>query len=454
MQTRILILAANPKDTSRLRLDEEAREIEYGMRLAKHRDEFLLRHQWATRPQDIRRVMLDFEPNVVHFCGHGEGEEGIVFEDDSADTHLVSAVALSGFFKLFADVVRCVILNACFSEIQAVAIARHIPYVIGMKRAISDRAAIEFAIAFYDALCAGKSLEFAFELACNAIHMAGMPEHAIPRMVRCPGPPHEPLIPDQESTEEVEIPVVASGGQPAKRETVVRGAVLEVANLQEVLSWGWKPYDLLENVVALDYETMAGLTPEFAGEVQQWTDLYVEHPDTWRLIVERSTHRIAGYWHFVPLFESEFTKSKQGNLLDSEIRVENVRCIELPGQYDIYFIGFSIRDAYRGRNSLRLLFSALLDTFLDLARQDIYIRGVCANAYTNSGVALCRSLGMPRLCGHTVHGDIYAIEFPALFAEPIFRAYGELVSVYLRNGTLFGVGRIGTSKRRRKCKTN
>ena len=37
---KILILAANPKDTTRLRLDEEVREIKEGLRLSKKRDLF------------------------------------------------------------------------------------------------------------------------------------------------------------------------------------------------------------------------------------------------------------------------------------------------------------------------------------------------------------------------------------------------------------------------------
>lgn len=47
---KILILAANPKNTSRLRLDEELRDIEEGLRRAKHRDEFVFTQRLAVRP--------------------------------------------------------------------------------------------------------------------------------------------------------------------------------------------------------------------------------------------------------------------------------------------------------------------------------------------------------------------------------------------------------------------
>jgi hypothetical protein len=53
-----------------------------------------------------------------------------------------------------------------------------------MGREIGDKAAIEFAIAFYDALGNGESYEFAFHYACNAIGVAGIPESATPKLVK------------------------------------------------------------------------------------------------------------------------------------------------------------------------------------------------------------------------------------------------------------------------------
>jgi hypothetical protein len=181
----ILILAANPKSTEHLRLDQEVRDIENGLQQAEHRDEFVLKSQWAVRPVDVRRAMLKYKPNIVHFSGHGEGEAGIAFEDDAGQAKLVTAPALASLFKLFADNVECVLLNACYSQVQAQAIAKHIDSVIGMNKAIQYEAALEFVVAFYDALGAGESIKFAYEMGCSAIQMAGIEgEHLIPVLIQ------------------------------------------------------------------------------------------------------------------------------------------------------------------------------------------------------------------------------------------------------------------------------
>ncbi|QQE64855.1 hypothetical protein GFS31_15380 [Leptolyngbya sp. BL0902] len=172
---KILFLAANPKNTTRLRLDEELRDIKEGLRRAQQRDQFTLISHEAVRSRDIQRAMLDEMPQIVHFSGHGDGEAGLAFEDETGNANLIDGNALADLFALFADPAEfpepltCVVLNGCYSEVQANAIATYVPYVIGMTQAIPDRAAIEFAVGFYDALGAGRSVPFAFKLARTAI---------------------------------------------------------------------------------------------------------------------------------------------------------------------------------------------------------------------------------------------------------------------------------------------
>ena len=176
----ILLLAANPKGTPPLRLDEEDRKIDQGLERARKRDQFKLVQKWAVTDDDLRRAMLDNDPEIVHFSGHGSGADGLAFEDDGGQTQLISGDALGRLFELCSDSVKCVVLNACYSEAQADAISQHIDYVVGMKKAIGDEAAIKFAVGFYDALGAGRDVEKAFKFGCSAIDLKGIPEYLTP----------------------------------------------------------------------------------------------------------------------------------------------------------------------------------------------------------------------------------------------------------------------------------
>ncbi|MBD2025820.1 CHAT domain-containing protein [Leptolyngbya sp. FACHB-711] len=165
----ILILSSNPKGTSVLDLDREIRDIREGLRRSPNRNQFQIEVRGAVRPIDLRRSLLDEKPQIVHFCGHGSGEGGLVLETDRGEAQLVESVALAELFAEFATQVECILLNACYSEVQANALIQHINYVIGMNREIPDAAAIAFSIGFYDGIGAGKSIEEAYRLGCSAI---------------------------------------------------------------------------------------------------------------------------------------------------------------------------------------------------------------------------------------------------------------------------------------------
>jgi hypothetical protein len=80
-----------------------------------------------------------------------------------------------------------VVLNACWSAEQAEAIAQEIDVVVGMKRAITDSAAIEFAGGFYQGLGFGRNVQEAFRLGRIQIDLANLPEDATPQMLTRPG---------------------------------------------------------------------------------------------------------------------------------------------------------------------------------------------------------------------------------------------------------------------------
>ena len=71
----------------------------------------------SVRPADISQALLDVQPRIVHFSGHGMAEGALCFEDQAGEIHSVQPDFLAALFGQFSDQINCVILNACFSEI-------------------------------------------------------------------------------------------------------------------------------------------------------------------------------------------------------------------------------------------------------------------------------------------------------------------------------------------------
>lgn len=171
--TKILFLAANPSDTTRLHVGR-TRVIHDALRSAEFRH-FELESLFATRSDDLSSLLLEHKPDIVHFSGQGHGStyNEIVLENDAGETKAVSGDALRRLFRVLKDNVRCVVLNACYSETQAKAIAQEIDCVIGMSDEIADESAISFSKSFYNALGYGRNLQTAFDLACTQIELDG-----------------------------------------------------------------------------------------------------------------------------------------------------------------------------------------------------------------------------------------------------------------------------------------
>jgi hypothetical protein len=171
---KVLFLAANPSDTGRLRLDEEARQIFEGLEMGTARDEFELVHHLAVRVSDLQRILLRHKPHVVHFSGHGSEVGEIVLEDDFSNSKQVSKGALAKLFKLHKDNIRIVFLNACFMKDQAQAISEVIDFTVGTNKAVGDNAAAVFAGSFYRALAFERSVKFAFESGQAELELQGI----------------------------------------------------------------------------------------------------------------------------------------------------------------------------------------------------------------------------------------------------------------------------------------
>jgi len=166
---KILILASNPRKD--LNLDREIRDLKEVIKKSQNRQAFEVEDALAVKVGQLQELLFDHRPQIVHFCGHGSGQQGLVFEGNDGGEQWVRAEALSEMFRLFSSNVGCVLLNACYSEEQANAIVNHIDYVIGMSQAIRDDAAIAFSKGFYRAVGYERSIEEAFEFGKNAIQL-------------------------------------------------------------------------------------------------------------------------------------------------------------------------------------------------------------------------------------------------------------------------------------------
>ncbi len=179
----ILFVGVSPKKAKPLRLGHEYRDIKNTLRYSKYRDQFTLHLDLATTLPALKQAFLEYNPNIVHFSGHGNSE-GIFLEDEEGNAHLIKEKDLRGLLQHFGDSLRCVILNSCDSKNLAEEIAGENLFVIGMKASIYEPEAIQFSIDFYMALGAGKDIESSFSFAVDMMNKERYDNKVVPMLIK------------------------------------------------------------------------------------------------------------------------------------------------------------------------------------------------------------------------------------------------------------------------------
>ena len=172
---RILFLSANPWTTSRILVDEEAREIFERIQEGPYRSRFELYNHAATRPIDLQKLLLFYRPHIVHFSGHGNKKQKLILGGTPGRGKTVDRQGLVELFALYNAHLRLVLLNACFTKVQARLISEVIDYAVGTGKGIGDKAGVAFAGAFYRALGFGNSIQNAFDSAKAELNLTKMP---------------------------------------------------------------------------------------------------------------------------------------------------------------------------------------------------------------------------------------------------------------------------------------
>lgn len=177
----ILVLAANPLGTPRLRLEEDAGLIRDRLALAGATTPLVVRAEWAVRPEDLSRLLLRHDPVILHLGAHGEVSGDVVLEGADRRPHLLSPEALAGLLGVVRGRLECVVLSCCWSLQRADELLQKVRCVIGMAQDIDDESARRFNAGFYQALAFGRGYREAFELGRVEVRLANLPDADVPR---------------------------------------------------------------------------------------------------------------------------------------------------------------------------------------------------------------------------------------------------------------------------------
>jgi hypothetical protein len=213
----VLFVSSNPRETDQLKLNLEFNRIRSSIDSIKGGN-IRLEPAFDIQINDLKGMILKYDPQIVHFSGHGSPIGELVMTGPKGEINPIPPERLSKYFELLKENISLVFLNLCYSEEQAKAISKHIDLVIGMNDSIPDDIAINFALNFYSSLWYERnSVKTAFELAKLDLDLSSVPESSVIELISKKGIDpshvyikHEKFTRDNVQDESSDIPINGS----------------------------------------------------------------------------------------------------------------------------------------------------------------------------------------------------------------------------------------------------
>ena len=177
----VLFMAAAPDDKIYVNVIKEGTEIQ--QTLDGQRDKFQFFHSLGITKDHFLDDLERYRPDILHFSGHGTEYSSLVFQDGDE----LSSEQLEKTFQSLPFKISVVFLNACYSKHQARSIFKYVDYIIGMKKPISDEAAIIFSSKFYKSLLKDINYKEAYNDAIAYLSYYIENESSIPKLITSHG---------------------------------------------------------------------------------------------------------------------------------------------------------------------------------------------------------------------------------------------------------------------------
>lgn len=125
------------------------------------------------------------------------------------------------------------------------------------------------------------------------------------------------------------------------------------------------------------------------------------------MVVDTTTNKVVGYVNAMPLEPVAFEDLQKGGTIDLALPLEAVRAYDFPDLYLLYVASVAVDPSYQSSTAVRVLLEGFIDKLLELARQEMFVSRILADATSAEGERLARLVGMTRARGSTHESAIY-----------------------------------------------
>jgi tetratricopeptide (TPR) repeat protein len=155
---KVLFISSSPRNMTTPNVEEQYEAI----KKARNKGKFKLERQGLVAPEDLLNVIIDCNPDIVHFFMHNSKERGLYFENDQKRIVTISGLTLGKIIAKAQETcnIECLVMNCCNSETLLDNLKPFVRNIIYARDYVPDdkeSVATLFAEKFYEAVASGRS---------------------------------------------------------------------------------------------------------------------------------------------------------------------------------------------------------------------------------------------------------------------------------------------------------
>lgn len=159
---------------------------------------------------------------------------------------------------------------------------------------------------------------------------------------------------------------------------------------------------------ALDLDAMV-YEKEFLVPLETCIKWFEVNPDIYVMVKDKRNNKVIGYINISPITDESYEKIRSCKFIDTGITDDMILSYDMPFPYSVYFSSVVIHPDYQNSSIFMQLFNAVVDKFITLGKQEVYIKRMIADAVTANGIKFCKLFGMKKVDDSNHHSTVYEI---------------------------------------------
>lgn len=146
---------------------------------------------------------------------------------------------------------------------------------------------------------------------------------------------------------------------------------------------------------------------EFHSSYDKCLKWWKKNPNIYVMVQDDNTKKIVGYINVMPLTDLYYNKIKNGEIIDTNIPIEEIQTYKPNGKYNVYFSSIAILPEYQNTNAFKTLLKGLCNNINQLKQQKISFSNVIADTVSEIGEKFCKKMNFKFVTNTNHNSKIY-----------------------------------------------